>query len=84
MWNKSSGFGTDDAPSYYGGSTVTMAAAKFDGVIAIGSKPEDQFRFQLNRMRSVITSGGRSQMPWIAHRQFGSIRVSNEQHQVLG
>ena len=73
MWNKSSGFGTEDAPSYYGGSTVTMAAAKFDGVNAIGSKPEDQFRFQLNRMRSVITSGGRSQMPWIAHRQFGKL-----------
>ena len=75
MWNKSSGFGTDDAPSYYGGSTVTMAAAKFDGVIAIGSKPEDQFRFQLNRMRSVIKSsnGARSQMPWIAHRQFGKL-----------
>ena len=73
LWSQSSGFGTDDAPSYYGQSTVTMAAAKFDGVNAIGSKPEDQFRFQLNRMRSVITSGGRSQMPWIAHRQFGKL-----------
>ena len=75
MWNQSTGFGTDDAPSYYGQSTPTMAAAKFDGVNAIGSKPEDQFRFQLNRMRSVIKSsnGARSQMPWIAHRQFGKL-----------
>ena len=75
MWNQSTGFGTDDAPSYYGQSTPTMAAAKFDGVNAIGSKPEDQFRFQLHRMRSVIKSsnGARSQMPWIAHRQFGKL-----------
>ena len=73
LWSQSAGFGTDDAPSYYGQSTVTMAAAKFDGVNVIGSKPEDQFRFQLNRMRSVITSGHRSQMPWIAHRQFGKL-----------
>ena len=73
MWNNSTGFGTDDAPSFYGGSTETMAAAKFDGVNVIGSKPEDQFRFQLNRMRSVIASGHRSQMPWIAHRQFGKL-----------
>ena len=75
MWNQSSGFGTDDAPSYYGGAARTMAAAKFDGVNAIGSKPADLFRFQLNRMRSVIKSsnGTRSQMPWIAHRQFGNL-----------
>lgn len=75
MWNQSASFGTDDAPSYYGQSTPAMAAAKFDGVNAIGSKPEDQFRFQLNRMRSVIKSsnGARSQMPWIAHRQFGKL-----------
>ena len=75
MWNQSSGFGTDDAPSYYGGAARTMATAKFDGVNTIGSKPEDLFRFQLNRMRSVITSsnGTRSQMPWISHRQFGNL-----------
>ncbi len=75
MWNQSSGFGTDDAPSYYGGAAHTMAVAKFDGVNAIGSKPEDLLRFQLNRMRSVIKSsnGARSQMPWIAHRQFGNL-----------
>ena len=75
MWNQSTGFGTDDAPSYYGGAARTMTNAKFDGVNAIGSKPEDLFRFQLNRMRSVIKSsnGTRSQMPWIAHRQFGNL-----------
>ena len=75
MWNQSTGFGTDDAPSYYGGAAPTMAAAKFDGVNTIGSKPEDLLRFQLNRMRSVIKSsnGARSQMPWIAHRQFGNL-----------
>ncbi len=75
MWNQSASFGTDDAPSYYGQSTPTMAAAKFDGVNAIGSKPEDQLRFQLHRMRSVSKSsnGARSQMPWIAHRQFGKL-----------
>ena len=75
MWNQSSGFGTDDAPSYYGGAARTMATAKFDGVNTIGSKPEDLFRFQLNRMRSVIKSsnGTRSQMPWISHRQFGNL-----------
>ena len=75
MWNNSRGFGTDDAQSFYGGSTETMVAAKFDGVNAIGSKPEDLFRVQLNRMRSVIKSsnGARSQMPWIAHRQFGKL-----------
>jgi len=73
MWNQSTGFGTDDAPGFYGACTQRMASTKFDGVNAIGSKPEDQFRFQLNRMRSVITSGRRSQMPWIAHRQFGKL-----------
>ena len=73
IWFDTVGFGTDDAPGYYGACTQRMASTKFDGVNEIGSKPEDQFRFQLNRMRSVITSGHRSQMPWIAHRQFGKL-----------
>ncbi len=74
-WNNSKGFGTDDAPVYYGQSTQALTEIKFDGVNTIGSKPEDLFRLQLNNMRSVIKSsnGARSQMPWIAHRQFGNL-----------